>query len=252
MLSRYETAASSNLNHAISQQLLTNAASHNDPMNPSLLSICFMQYSTEMPNATARVSVGYGWVQLLWVRGWAKAYSCTAWQGTRPVLWLYAAWASVNTDTSTSRQYFKQVHDRSPVLHTTTEHDRAVTDRASIANCVGKISRLQTLQNVYNCHKSGVLQKCSPTKWTVQCTMSSAVCPLSVVNIHQVDIMMYSTMANSPPSTSLLMSSLDTHPTTSWMTISSNTTLVHTDHYILQALPPHGSSQNDHIPTDVI
>ena len=198
------------------------------------------------------MSVGYSWVQLLWVRGWANAYSSNAWQSTRPVLRLHAAWASVNTDTS--RQCFTQVHDRSPVLHTTTGHDRAVTDRASIANCAGKISRHQTLQNVSPIATNQVFGRSVPP----QKRLSSLVCPactgcMSIISdIHQVDIMLYSTMANSPPSTSLLMSSLDTHPATSRMTISSNTTLVPTDHYILQALPPHGSSQNDHIPTDVI
>ena len=53
-LRRYETAAGRNLN----------IASRKNHVNPSLLSVCFMQCSAEMPNVGARVPTRYGWVQL--------------------------------------------------------------------------------------------------------------------------------------------------------------------------------------------
>ena len=105
----------------------------------------------------------------------------------------------------------------------------------SIQSIVGKISRHQNLQDVSNCHRTGVLQKSSlTTEW-----QSSVIHPLSVTSTRLIPwcIQPCQIVAHS---TSLVMSSLDTQPTTSWMTINSNT--IHCS--VHQALPPHGSSQH--------
>ena len=95
-----------------SHQLLTNAAGRNDPMNPSLLSVCFIVYAIFRRNAKCHCR------SVCWL--WLGSTVMGERVGQGLLIYCMAKHRTCATAlcTDTSRQYFTQVHDHSPVLHT--------------------------------------------------------------------------------------------------------------------------------------